>query len=108
MGSAYLVLYAAATGFVSAGFLASLYQLVTDRPPGFLVDSEGLAAQLVAVLIGIFAGPFIIMRNALRGRRIERRPLGWLAASACIAAGWSLCSGIVLLDVALRLRDSIA
>lgn len=102
-----IMIYAVAAGFVSAGFLASLYQLVTDQPPGFSFAYEGFFAGLAAILMCIFAGPFIIMRNAIRGRRIERRPLGWLAASSAIAAGWSLCSGILVIEFALALRDSL-
>lgn len=102
-----LLVYAIAAGFVSAGCLASLYQLMTDRPPGFALASEGLLAGVAAILVCVFAGPFIIMRNAIRGRRIEKRPIGWLAASSAIAAGWSLCSGILVIELALVLRDSI-
>ena len=45
----------------------------------------------------MFAGPAILMRNAIRGRRIEHRNVGWLVASAAIAGAWSLCSGVMLL-----------
>jgi hypothetical protein len=103
-----LALYAVASGFVAAGVLASFYQLVTNSPPAFLMDSEGLLANLAALIVCVFAGPFIIMRNAIRGRIIERRPVGWLAASMAIAAGWSLCSGIVVIEFALVIGHSIA
>lgn len=102
-----LVLYAVAAGFVAAGVLGSFYQLVTGRYPAFLVDTDGIASALGAVVVCVFAGPFIIMRNAIRGRIIEGRPIGWLAASAAIAAGWSLCSGVVVIEFALVLRHAI-
>ncbi len=41
------------------------------------------------------------MRNAIRGRMIERRPIGWLVASATIAGAWSLCSGSVVMEFLL-------
>ncbi|MEJ1161112.1 DUF6949 family protein [Prosthecomicrobium sp. N25] len=103
-----VIVYAVAAGFVSAGVLASFYQLVTDQPPAFLLDGDGILAGIAAMLICVFAGPFIIMRNAIRGRLIERRPFGWLAVSAGIAAGWSLCSGIVVIEFALAIGHSIA
>ena len=103
-----LVLYAVATGFVVAGLLGSFYQLVTNRHPAFLIATDGLLDALAVVVVCVFAGPFIIMRNAIRGRLIEHRPLGWLAASAVIASGWSLCSGVVVIEVALVIRHAIA
>lgn len=92
------------TGFVSAGVLGSFYQLVTQQPPTFAFDLDGWFKILSGVVVCVFAGPFIIMRNAIRGRMIEHRPLGWLAASTAIAGMWSLCSGIVVLDFALALN----
>ncbi|WP_350334767.1 DUF6949 family protein [Coralliovum pocilloporae] len=99
-----LALYIACTGFVVAGLLGSFYQLVTSEPAGFRFDGPTLpmtALTLVTICIG---GPFIIMRNAIRGRRIEGRHIGWLAASAGIAAVWSFCSGLFVLDFVLAFR----
>ena len=103
-----LAVYAAAAGFVAAGLLGSFYQLLTNEPPHFMMRADGWIASLIGVLVCIFAGPFIIMRHAIRGRRLEGRPLGWLAASAAIAAGWSLCSGIIVIEFVLVVRDSVA
>jgi hypothetical protein len=94
--------YLCIAGFVAAGVLASLHQLVTARPPQFVMPAESFAAGLGAAVVCVFGGPFIVMRNAIRGRRIEHRPLGWLAASFAIASLWSLCSGIVIVDFARR------
>jgi hypothetical protein len=102
-----LLAYAAAAGFVAAGFLASLYQLLTNEPARFMVGSESVWAGLVAIAICVFAGPFILMRQAVRGRFLERRPIGWLAASTAIATGWSLCSGILMIQFAIVLHGSI-
>jgi hypothetical protein len=99
--------YAAACGFVAAGVLASLYQLVTDKPPRFAIDLETIGKGLAGILLCAFAGPFIIMRNAIRGRTIENRPVGWLVASTAIATGWSLCSGIVVVQFALAMRAGL-
>jgi len=103
-----LAAYAAAAGFVASGFIGSLYQLLTDKPPKFSVEADSILAGVSSTFVCIFAGPFIIMRQAIRGRIIEDRPLGWLAASALIAAGWSLCSGIIVIEFALAVNDTIA
>ena len=49
----------------------------------------------------IFAAPFIIMRNTIRGRRIEGRNFGFAMMAAVLAGFWSLMSGTVVV-MALR------
>lgn len=99
--------YATTCGFVAAGILSSFYTLVTDRPVSFAMELSNLWRGVVNIALCAFAGPFIIMRNAIRGRVIEQRPVGWLVASTAIAAGWSLCSGIVVVQVALAMRNGL-
>lgn len=99
--------YAAACGFVAAGILSSFHQLLTDRPVRFAIDLETMGKGLLGVLLCAFAGPFIIMRNAIRGRMQENRPVGWLVASTAIATGWSLCSGIVVVQLVLAMRGGL-
>ena len=61
-------------GFAVAGALASGYQAFVQRPAGFGLLQEGVAPKaFAAVPFLVFAAPFIIMRNTLRGKRIERR-----------------------------------
>lgn len=99
----FVLFEAAAIGFVVAGLIGSFYQLVTNKPPRFVAEFEGMVGMLAASVLCMVAGPFIIMRNAIRGRRIEQRPLGWLAASSAIALAWSMCSGILVLYTVIRL-----
>lgn len=103
-----LAVYIACAGFVAAGVLGSLYQLLTKEPPRFNFSIESLTGIVSGIFMVLFAGPFIIMRNAIRGRRIENRPLGWLVASSTIAGMWSLCSGLLVVQVALGLAHSLA
>jgi len=95
--------YAALLGFVAAGILGSFYQLVTQRPPAFVLALDTWWAILSSVVMCAFAGPFIIMRNAVRGRQIEHRPVGWLVLSTMIAVAWSLCAGIVMIETTVSL-----
>ena len=61
-------------GFALAGALASGYQTLAQRPAGFGLLQEGAVPKtFAAVPFLVFAAPFIIMRNTLRGARIERR-----------------------------------
>lgn len=100
-----LYMYAATCGFVAAGLLGSFYQAVTEQPPQFRVSYDSALRAMSSTLFSVFAAPYIVMRNAIRGRRIERRPIGWLLASALIAALWSTFSGIVVIELALVIGD---
>ena len=44
----------------------------------------------------VFAAPFVIMRNVIRGRRIERRRFEFVMLATVIAGFWSLMSGTVV------------
>jgi hypothetical protein len=89
--------FALALGFAVAGLVASAYQLVTRRVASFRLLQRGpQAARFAAIPLLIFAAPFIIMRNAIRGRRIESRRFEFVFASTLIAGLWSLMSGSVV------------
>jgi hypothetical protein len=81
-------------GFAVAGALASGYQAMVQRPASFGLLQEGVAPRtFVAVPFLVFAAPFIIMRNTLRGRRIERRRFEFVMMATVLAGFWSLMSG---------------
>ena len=85
-------------GFSVAGMLSSGYQLVTERPLSFRLLGEGeQSARLLAVPVLTFAAPFVIMRNALRGQRIEGRRFELVMLATVIAGFWSLMSGTVVM-----------
>ena len=102
-----LFTFAAASGFVVAAvswlpaislWLIRPARFEIVRDVGTCVDSW---AHLLRVGLVVWAAPYIIMRNAVRGRLIERRPLGWLLASFAIAGVWSLCAGILVIYLAV-------
>ena len=81
-------------GFAVAGSLASGYQLVTERPLSFRLLNGGLQlVTFLAIPVLTFAAPFVIMRNAVRGRRIERRRFEFVMMATVLAGFWSLMSG---------------
>jgi hypothetical protein len=93
--------FATATGFVAAGLTGSFYRLVTRKPPSFQVWSESTVGQLGGIATLIFAGPNVILRNALRAQVFENRPPAWMLLSAAIALMWSFLSGVFLLNLLL-------
>jgi hypothetical protein len=86
--------FALCIGFSLAGALVSGYQALAARPAGFGLLQEGITPQrFAAVPFLVFAAPFIIMRNTLRGARIERRRFEFVMMATVLAGFWSLMSG---------------
>jgi hypothetical protein len=54
----------------------------------------------------VFSAPFIILRNTLRGRRIERRPMPFVMLATIVAGLWSLAAGRLILDAAALIVGS--
>jgi hypothetical protein len=87
-------LFSLCIGFAVAGALASGYQTFAERPAGFELLQRGVTQhRFAAVPFLVFAAPFIIMRNTLRGARIERRRFEFVMMATVIAGFWSMMSG---------------
>ncbi len=86
-----------ALGFAVAGVLANGYQLLTAQPASFrLIEQATRNRALMALPFLIFAAPFIIMRNTVRGRRLESRGFGFAMMATIVAGFWSLMSGTLV------------
>jgi hypothetical protein len=89
-------------GLALAGLLASAFEYATNRRASFrLLEAGGITALAALPMIAVVA-PFIL-RNTLRGRRFEHRPIPFVMVATMIACGWSLLSGQVALGMAHRL-----
>ncbi|MGL3108582.1 MULTISPECIES: DUF6949 family protein [Bradyrhizobium] len=85
-------------GFALAGALVNGYQAVAQRPAGFGLLQDGVAPKtFAAVPFLVFAAPFIIMRNTLRGMRVESRRAEFVMMATLIAGFWSMMSGTFFL-----------
>lgn len=98
-----ILLYVVAVGFVAAGILSSFVQLVTGQPLRFGIEGRTLLASIGGVCLRVFAGPVILMGNALRAAKVKAHPPGWLWLSGLIASAWSLLLGLFVLDLVLKL-----
>lgn len=96
-------LYVVAVGFVAAGISASLFQLVSGQPLRFGVEANTILSSIGGVLLRAFAGPVILMGNAIRAAKATRRSPVWLGVSTVIASVWSLFLGSVLIDLLTKL-----
>jgi hypothetical protein len=86
-------------GFSVAGSLATGYQLVTEQPLSFrLLNGGARPLTFLAIPVLTFAAPFVIMRNAMRGRRIENRRVEFVMLATILAGFWSLMSGTVVVS----------
>jgi hypothetical protein len=92
-------LLALGLGFAFAGLITSLYSAWRETPPSFHLLLAGGAPALAAVPLLAAAGPAIIMRNTLRGRRYERRKVHFVAIATFIASLWSMVMGQQLLKL---------
>jgi hypothetical protein len=92
--------FALAIGFAIAGMLATGYQVATERPASFRLLERGPApATFAAVPFLAFAAPFIIMRNTIRGRKLEGRRFELMMLATVVAGFWSLMSGTIVVAV---------
>ena len=95
---AFNTLFSICIGFALAGALVTGYQAATQRPAGFGLLQDGVAPKtFAAVPFLVFAAPFIIMRNTLRGRQVESRRVEFVMMATVIAGFWSMMSGTFFL-----------
>ena len=91
-------LFSVLIGFAFAGALVSGFQVFASRPAGFGLLQQGVAPKtFAAVPFLVFAAPFIIMRNTLRGARLENRRFEFVMMATIIAGFWSMMSGTFFL-----------
>ncbi len=86
-------------GFACAGLIVSAFEALTQRRASFNLLEQGGIAAAASVPLVVFSAPFIILRNTIRGRRFERRPIGFVWAATVIACLWSMLCGRVLLNL---------
>jgi O-antigen/teichoic acid export membrane protein len=93
-------------GFAVAGVISTGYQLMTERPASFRLLEQGPhPSTFAAIPFLVFAAPFIIMRNTIRGRRIERRRFEFVMVATVVAGLWSLMSGTVVVMMFQAVRQ---
>ena len=75
-------------------------RLFGEHFPSFrLLESGPAAARFAAIPLLVFAAPFIIMRNTVRVRRMEKTRVEAVMIATVIAGFWALMSGNALLTV---------
>ncbi len=98
-----LLLYCAAVGFVAAGIAASFFKMVTSEPARFALLGQSWIGLATTFIFCALSGPAIIMDRAIHRRLTDKEGLQLLGASLLVAGLWSVCSGILVLQVVLTL-----
>jgi hypothetical protein len=89
--------FALAWGFAVAGLCASAYRLFAKHFPSFRQLEIGpMPSRFAAIPLLMFSAPYIIMRNTIRGRRLERRRPELVMVATVVAGLWSLMSGTIV------------
>jgi len=89
--------FSLAFGFAVAGLCATGYRIFAEGFPSFrLLEAGPAVARFASIPLLMFSAPFIIMRNTVRGARIEGRPVEFVMVATVVAGLWSLMSGTVL------------
>ncbi len=97
---AFQSLCAVGYGLAFAGLLATGYQLIAERPASFrLLNSDNRPKALASVPFLVFAAPFIILRNTIRGVTIQSRGFMPAMLATVLAGFWSLSCGLVMMGL---------
>ncbi len=90
---------AIALGFAFAGLIAAVYRAWRHEPVQFELLLLGGGASVAAIPLLAAAGPAVIMRNTLRGRKYERRKVHFIAIATALASLWSMAIGYQLMHI---------
>jgi len=88
-----------AVGFAMSGVAASFYRLVTSEKADFLPFSSSFTGNIVAILLSMFAGPFIIAGKVRNGLKKQEMTGPLIALLLLICSIWSFYSGVAVLYV---------
>ena len=97
-----IVAFCAAIGFVVAGAVSSLYQLLTSEAADFLISKKTFAGVAVVAVTSLFGGPVIITRKVVAA--VRARALGPLPAmlGLAVSALWSVCAGVLIVHLMVQ------
>ena len=94
-----LFAFCAAMGFVAAGTISSLYQWVTSEKADFSVERKSTPGIIVAIVISMFAGPFIVVQKVIAGVRTQQLRALPAALAVVLSGMWSVCAGVFYISL---------
>ena len=94
-----LLLYCAVIGFVASGIAASFFKMATSKPARFALLGEGSFAAATTLIFCAVSGPAIIVDAAIKRALPSSNTPAWIAGSLLVAVMWSVCSGVILVEL---------
>jgi len=103
-----IVLFVLAAGFVAAGLLNALHcslqnEEETEEGELLVLHFDSPANIAWAVIMCVFAGPYLVIKNGFHFWKIQVLPLSALVLCGAISLIWSFCSGVFIVEAALGL-----
>ena len=86
-------------GFVAAGTISSLYQWVTSERADFSVERKSTSGVIIAIMVSMFAGPFIVVQKVIAGIRSHQIQALPAMFGVLISGVWSVCAGIFYISL---------
>ena len=93
-------IFAMATGFAAAWVGFELIRLAGWREPELAGMRAHPARLAVELALAAVVGPRLLLINGFRNWRAGMVSLPLYAVLAVVAAGWSICSGVLVLQMA--------
>ena len=86
-------------GFVTAATLCSFYKLVTSERADFSLAQRSVPGIAFAVVMIMFAGPFIVVQKVIAGLRSREISILPAMIGGIVAGMWSVCAGIFYISL---------
>jgi hypothetical protein len=93
------LVFALAIGFVIAGIVSNVFQLVTDDDSDFHFPVTSDAHRLAMIGLLLLAAPNILVRAANRSLRLGDWPMAYTAGCFALAGIWSFGLGYCVLRI---------
>jgi hypothetical protein len=98
-----LLLYCTIIGFVTSGITASFFKWTTAKPARFAMLGDGAFGAATTMAFCAVSGPAIIAEMAVTRSLPSSNTPGWIAGCLLVAALWSACSGVIVLQIVVVL-----
>jgi hypothetical protein len=86
-------------GFATAATIATFYQWVTSQRAELFAVRPTVAGLAFAVVLSMFAGPFIVVQKIYVGLRAREISVIPAVCGVLLAGMWSVCAGIVYVSL---------
>jgi len=93
-----ILIFVVAAGFTLAGLVSAVHASGSGNQAEFRISFENPLAVGWSVFLCMFAGPYIVLKNATRYWVQGLLPISILAFCSLLAGVWSFCSGIFVVE----------